>query len=364
MTPRIPLSRPALGPLERRYVEDALASGWISGTGPYLERFEAAIAERVRRSHVVAVSSGTTALELTLAALGIGPGNEVIVPALTFVAPAAAVLTVGAVPVLCDVSPVDWTIDPVRAGDLVTSRTRAMIAVNTLGHPCDHRALARLGIPVIEDAAQSHGAAVGASPAGSFGRVSVFSFHANKAVTSGEGGCVATDDGDLAARIRLLANHAMSPDRPYVHHLVGRNGRMTNLTAALGLAQAQRWDELVDARRRIGDRYVDQARELGLGSRPTRRGVTPSCWLHTVVTAPETRNRMIRLGRDAGIDVRAIWPALPSLDLYSGRTPRPCPVAVGASASAAWLPTSADLTDVEIETVVERVLRPVAGASA
>ncbi|MFI7426703.1 DegT/DnrJ/EryC1/StrS family aminotransferase [Micromonospora sp. NPDC049836] len=360
MTTLVPLSRPSLGPREQAYVQDALASGWVSGTGPYVERFEAALAERLWRSHVVAVSSGTTALELTLAALGIGPGDEVIVPALTFAAPAAAVLTVGATPVLCDVSPADWTLDPAAAGELITAHTRAVIAVDVLGHPCDYAALARLGLPVIEDAAQAHGAAVGDAPAGSFGLASVFSFHVNKAVTSGEGGCVATDDAELAARVRLLAHHGMTPQRPYVHEVAGRNGRMTNLTAALGLAQVERWEELVAARRRVGERYTAHADGLGFGGRPVRPGVRASCWLHTVATDPATRERLVRLGRVAGVDVRGIWPALPELALYRDRAPRPWPVAAAVSRSCAWLPTSADLTDEEIDRVVRAVLRPAA----
>lgn len=357
----MPLSQPWLGDLEREYVQDALASGWISGTGPYVERLESSIAERIGRTHVIAVSSGTTALELALAALGIGRGDEVIVPALTFAAPAAAVLTVGATPVLCDVSKVDWTIDPAAAHACLGPRTRAVIAVDTLGHPCDFEALAALGVPVIEDAAQAHGAMLGRQPAGSHGVLSVFSFHANKAITSGEGGCVATDDPDLAARVRLVANHGMTAAAPYVHTVAGRNARMTNLTAALGAAQVHRWTELTAGRARAHERYTALTGELGFPTRPVRSGVKASCWLHTVVIGQERRDRMVSAGREAGVDVRAIWPALPSLALYRSHTPRPCPVAEAVSRSCVWVPTWSHITDRDIDHVVDVVLRPAAG---
>jgi perosamine synthetase len=352
----MPLARPCLGDLEGKYVRDAVESGWLSGTGPYVERFEQSLADRTGRAHVIAVSSGTTALELALAGLGIGPGDEVIVPALTFAAPAAATLTVGATPVLCDVSTKDWTLDPDDVAAAITERTRAIIAVDILGHPADFATLARFGVPVIEDAAQAHGAMLDERPAGSLGVVSVFSFFANKAITTGEGGCVTTDDPELAARIRLIANHGMTTDEPYVHRVAGRNARMTNVTAAIGLAQVQRWTELVDGRQRVSDRYRVAA--PGIGTRPVRPGVTPACWLHTAVVGRELRDRVVATGRAAGIDVRAIWPALPTLPLYQGHTPRPCPVAEEVSASCLWLPTWSDLTDAEIDEVVEKVLRP------
>ncbi|GAA3938290.1 DegT/DnrJ/EryC1/StrS family aminotransferase [Actinoplanes auranticolor] len=351
----MPLSRPTLGPQEERNVADALSSGWISGTGPYVERFEAAVSAHVGRGHTVAVSSGTTALELVLAALGVGPGDEVIVPALTFAAPAAAVCTVGATPVLCDVSSTDWTLDPAAAAALVTARTSAVIAVDLLGHPADYSRLASLGVPVIEDAAQAHGAVLAGRPAGSFGDISIFSFHANKAVTTGEGGGVCTDDTELADRVRLLGNHGMTAERPYWHEVAGRNARMTNLTAALGLAQAERWGELVAGRMRADARYGIGLAPLGLGTRPVRVGASPSCWLHTVVTDPGTRDLLVSALRRASIDARAVWPALTELPRYRGFAPHTCPVAEQVSRSCAWLPTWSDITDEEIATVLAEV---------
>jgi perosamine synthetase len=229
----VPLSRVTLSDLERTFAHAAVDSGWISGTGGYVRDFEQGLAARLGRRHVVAVGNGTLALELALLALEIGPGDEVIVPALTFVAPAAAVRAVGATPVFADVTAESWTVDPARAAELVTPRTRAVVAVDLLGHPCDADSLAALGVPLVEDAAQAHGALYRGRPAGSLGVVSTFSFHANKTVSTGEGGCLATDDPGLAERARLIANHGMTAARPYWHTVVGRNFRMTNVTAAI-----------------------------------------------------------------------------------------------------------------------------------
>ncbi|MFD4574106.1 DegT/DnrJ/EryC1/StrS family aminotransferase [Streptomyces sp. NPDC058417] len=347
---RFPLSQPSLGPQEAANVRDAMASGWISGTGRYVGAFEDALACRTGRAHVTAVSSGTTALELALSALGVGPGDEVLVPALTFAAPAAAVLTVGATPVLCDIDAESWTIDPGAALALRTSRTRAVIAVDLMGHPCDYARLAELEVPVIEDAAQAHGAETAEGPAGGFGTASVFSFHVNKTVTSGEGGAVLTDDPELAGRVRLLAHHGMSADRRYHHTVAGRNGRMTNLTAAVGLAQADRWDELVAGRRAVAALYDARLDGSRFRPRPALGGASPSCWLYCVTSSD--RDAAVARARGGGADARAIWPALSDLPLYAPYTPRPCPKASEVARTALWLPTWAHLTPDEADGVV------------
>lgn len=347
--PAVPLSAPALGDLERRYLLEAFDSGWISGTGPFVRLFEERLASRAERAHAVSVNSGTAALEAVLQALGVAAGDEVIVPALTFAAPAAAVLNLRASPVLCDIDPVAWTLDPVAAGKLVTPRTRAVIAVDLLGHPADFDALADLGVPVIEDAAQAHGAAYRGRPAGTHGVASVFSFHANKAVSTGEGGCVVTDDGELARRVRLIANHAMTPDRPYRHDMPGRNLRMTNLTAAIGAAQVERWDELVSARNAVAAQYTELLAGCAARPRPAAPWADPSCWLFAVTS--RDRDAVVAHMADEGIDARAIWPPLSELPLYAGRAPIPCPVAAEVSATTLWLPTWAHMPRHDIRRV-------------
>jgi perosamine synthetase len=334
---RIPLSTIAFGEREARYVQEAVSAGWISGTGPFIDAFERELARRTSRAHAVAVNSGTSALELCILALGIGPGDEVLVPALTFAAPASAVISAGAVPVLCDIDMDSWTIDVARARALVTHRTRAVIGVSLLGHPCDFDALAELNLPVIEDAAQAHGASYKGRPSGSLGLLSVMSFHANKAITSGEGGCVLTDDSGLADAARLLANHGMRPGRPYYHEVAGRNFRMTNLTAAIGLAQAERWDELVAGRADVARHYDRLLSGIPVGSRPRAAWATPSWWLYVLRT--ERRDHLVRLLRDQQIDARALWPSLDTLPVFACGARAEYPVARAVSQSAMWLPT-------------------------
>ena len=242
----VPLSSIELGPEEIRLVEEAIHTGWVSSTGPNVLEFEKLLAKRAGRQYAVAVANGTLALELVLRALGIGPGDEVIVPALTFVAPAAVVATVGAHPVFVDVSPESWTLDPAGLAHARTPKTRAVIAVDVLGHPADYDAIASAlpGIPVIEDAAEAHGATYRGRPVGSMGIAATFSFHANKTISTGEGGAVVSDDLGLVEHMRLLMNHGMTKERPYYHEVVGHNFRMTNVTAAIGVGQVNRWDEL------------------------------------------------------------------------------------------------------------------------
>lgn len=350
---RVPLSTIQLGHRERALAMEAVTEGWISGTGSNIGRFEEALTAHVGRAHVVAVNSGTSALELALAGLGIGPGDEVIVPALTFVSPAAAVRTCGARPVLCDIDPSTWTIDVHAAQRLVSRRTRAVIAVDLLGHVSDYPALEAIGVPVIEDAAQAHGARRWARPAGSFGVMSIFSFHANKAVTTGEGGCVATDDAALASRLRVIANHGMTPQRSYFHEVVGRNLRMTNISAAIGVGQVERWDELVGARIDVESQYRALLEPAGARFRTPDAESEPSCWLATI--SVDNRDELVSSLRDRGVDSRGIWPDLPSLSLYASFAPRPCPIAAEVSRTAAWLPTWCAMPTEQIEEVAAAV---------
>lgn len=350
----VPLSSISLDGREAANVLDALEAGWLSGSGSYVEAFEQAIARRVGREHVVAVNSGTSALELVLLALGIGRGDEVIVPALTFVAPAAATRAVGATPILCDIRASDWTIDPELVRRLIGPRTKAAIVVDVLGHPCDFDALADLGLPVIEDAAEAHGARYRDQPAGSFGIASIFSFHANKPVSTGEGGAIATNDPQLATAVRVLKNHGMRRERPYWHDVVGKSFHMTNLTAAVGLAQAERWESLTAARDRVATEYLGRLAKTSVVPRPVSGDVHCACWLHTI-TVPD-RDRVVSLLRSRGVDARAIWPALSSLPLYRPSAPYPCPVAERIAGAALWLPTWADMPTETIEYVAAAVV--------
>jgi perosamine synthetase len=355
---KIPLSRPDISDLERAYVRSVLSQGWISGTAEMVRRFERGLCERLGRAHTVAVANGTLALELALRGLQVGPGDEVIVPALTFAAPAMSVLAVGASVVLGDVDPGTWTLSPASARACLSSRTRAIIAVDALGHPADYDELCRLGVPVIEDAAQAHGAYYKDRPAGAWGEVSVFSFHANKAISTGEGGSVSTDSPALAEQMRLIANHGMTALKPYVHEVLGRNYRMTALSAAVGVGQLERWPELIAARNRVSRRYREMLADAGCHFRPCASWASCSCWLQVITTS--RRDEVVTYLRSCGIDARPLWPPLQDQPVLRGAAAE-CPVAAGICRRALWLPTYAAMTDEQISTVaghVIRVLRP------
>ncbi len=356
----IPLSSVKIGENEIAYVTEAIQTGWISSTGKYVAEFEKALAKVTHRKHGIAVTNGTVALEVVLRAMGIGIGDEVIVPALTFVAPAAAVATVGALPVLADVTTESWTIDPVEVARLITPRTKAIIAVDLLGHPADYDELinAANGIPIIEDAAQAHGAGYKSNPVGSFGIVSTFSFHANKAIATGEGGAVLSDSKELIDAIWLISNHGMTKDRPYYHEIVGHNFRMTNLTAAIGLGQVQRWEELTAARNRVASIYDGCLKDAtGLYRRPVAHWATESCWLYAVGISGGKKRKVLDELRKAEIDSRAIWTALPDLGVYSEGVRGGYRHARQFSDEVIWLPTSAVMTSAQVEFISDVLLR-------
>lgn len=361
---RIPLSNVNLSDIEKRYARDALETGWISGTGDYVKLFETLLRQKVDRQCARVVSNGTVALEIALRALGIGPGDEVIVPALTFVSPAAAVRTVGAKPVFVDVSPDTWTIDPEWIP--LSRQTKALIGVDLLGHLCNwhdlDNTLIGQDVFMIEDAAEAHGAVGQGRVAGSHAFISTFSFHANKTVTTGEGGAILTDDPDLAFEIRRLANHGMNDKRPYWHEVVGTNARMTNLTAAIGVGQMIRWDALVAARNQVATWYDERLADLfantDLYRRPVADWCTEACWMYAI-GSPQ-RQPIIDALRANGIDARAIWTALCNLPLYRESCRGEYPVAKKLSDEVFLLPTWAGLPENavdEICTIIRETMR-------
>jgi perosamine synthetase len=258
----IPVAAPVLGGNEKTYVLDCLDSTWISSSGKYLDRFEAAFAEFCGVSDAIACSNGTTALHLALLGLDLGPGDEVIVPTLTFVATANAVTYCGARPVFVDVDPETWTIDPATVEAKITPRTKGIIVVHLFGHPADMDAIGaiarRHGLFVLEDAAQAHGAEYRGRRTGSLSELATFSFFGNKIVTTGEGGMVTTSDRSLATRMRMLRTHGMDPSRRYWHPVIGYNYRMTNMAAAIGLAQLERVQWQLDRRHELAAWYREE----------------------------------------------------------------------------------------------------------
>lgn len=357
----IPIAEPSLGEREIELVSDAVRSGWVSSIGEYVTAFETELASRCGVAHAVATSNGTTALHLALAVAGIGPDDEVIVPSLTFVATAAAVRYVGASPVLADSDPAHWCVDPDDLASRITPRTRAIVAVDLYGHPADMDALAEIAsehdLVLVEDAAESLGADYRGRPAGGLGLLGVLSFYGNKLITTGEGGAVLTDDPALAERARLLRDHAMDPNRRYWHGEIGFNYRITNMQAALGVAQLERLDEFLARKREIATVY-----RAGLDGLP---GVTvqeeadwarSSWWMTTLRIDPAhgvDRDELATRLRADGVDSRPAFVPLHLLPHLQQDGTLPIAEAVGAEGLS--LPSSTSLTDSELEYVIGSV---------
>lgn len=350
----IHVAEPYLIGNEEAYLLDCLRRNQFSG-GQMVERFERAFAEWVGVDHAVAVSSGTTALHLALLAIGVGPGDEVIVPDLTFVATANAVRYCGAVPVLVDVSATDWTIDVARAEMAITERTKAIIPVHLYGYLADMDRLRlvadRHGIVLIEDAAEAHGALYRGRMAGSLGDIGCFSFYGNKIMTCGEGGMVTTDDAEVADLVRRLRGQGMDPERRYWHDIVGYNYRMTEMQAAIGLAQVEKANQLVSARRNVAEWY---RQHIGKGYwQMAPLWTKPSYWMNTIIT--HERDRMAAVLADNDIETRPAFVPLHVMPPY--RTDRDFPVATHAGMAGLCLPSHGNLTYLQVNHICSLIAK-------
>ena len=261
MTDPIPVNQPLLDGKERQYLNECIDDGWISSEGPFVKRFEQEFAARVGRKYGIAVSNGSVALDAAVVALGIGSGDEVILPTFTIISCAAAIVRAGATPVVVDCDSQTWNMDTAQLEAKITPRTKAIMIVHIYGLPVDMAPILELAqkynLQLIEDAAEMQGQTYKSQPCGSFGEISTFSFYPNKHITTGEGGMLVTDDEALAERCRSLRNLCFQANRRFVHEELGWNLRMTNLQAALGIAQLERLDEFVARKRKMGERYTE-----------------------------------------------------------------------------------------------------------
>lgn len=262
----IPVNEPLLNGNEKKYLCECIDTGWISSEGPFVKEFEQKMSATVGRKYGIAVSNGTAALEVAAQALGIGEGDEVIMPAFTIISCAMAVTKLGAIPVLVDSDLHTWNMKVDEIEAKITSRTKAIMVVHIYGLPVEVDGVLALaekyGLKVIEDAAEMHGQTYKGKPCGSFGDISTFSFYPNKHITTGEGGMVVTDDEELAERCRMLRNLCFRKDVRYVHDEISDNYRFTNLQAAVGLAQLERLDEFVARKRAMGKYYTEALRDV------------------------------------------------------------------------------------------------------
>ena len=314
----IPVNEPLLNGNEKKYLDECIDTGWISSEGPFVQQFEERMAAVVGRRHGISVCNGTAALEAAVAALDLRPGDEVIMPTFTIISCAAAVVRRGCVPVLVDSDSLTWNMDVAQIEARITPRTRAIMVVHIYGLPVDMDPVlelaARHGLKIIEDAAEMHGQTYRGRPCGSFGDLSVFSFYPNKHVTTGEGGMVLTDDDRLAERCRSLRNLCFQAKKRFVHEELGYNFRMTNLQAALGLAQLERLEEFVARKRRMGARYTELLSMVeGVELMPARTEYAENIyWVYGMVLKDkvpfDAEEAMRRLGQK-GIGTRPFfWP--------------------------------------------------------
>jgi perosamine synthetase len=363
----IPVNEPLLDGNEKKYLAECIDSGWISSEGPFVRRFEEQMAARVGRKHAVAVCNGSVALDAAVVALGLGVGDEVIMPTFTIISCAAAVVRAGAVPVLVDCDPRTWNMDAEQVAQRIGPRTRAIMVVHLYGLPADMGALEALaghhGLAIIEDAAEMHGQVWRGRACGSFGDISTFSFYPNKHVTTGEGGMLLTDSDALAERCRSLRNLAFKPPRRFVHDELGWNLRMTNLQAALGVAQLERLDEFVRRKRAMGRRYTEALLGLPALQLPLER--TPDAdnvyWVYGVVlhdAVPFDGDDAMQRLAARGVGCRPFFwpmheqPVFQKMGLFAGERH---PVAERLARRGFYLPSGLALTEPQIDAVVDAV---------
>jgi len=364
----VPVSEPVVGQEEIDLVVAALRSGEISGTfGRYLTEFEERFAAYCGCKHGITVSSGTTALQLAVAAAGIGPGDEVLLSASTNIATALAVIHNGATPVPVDSEPETWNVDLRLIEGLITPRSRAIIPVHLFGHPVDMYELMAIArrhrLVVIEDCAESHGAKVRGRMTGGFGDMGCFSFYANKVITTGEGGMVVTNDDHLAERLRLLRNLAFTKPR-FRHEAAGFNFRMTNYQAAMGVAQLGRIDRIITEKRRVAAAYNHYLKDVpGLQLPTEKEWAFNVYWMYAMVVKPQfgrSRDDLAGTLQAEGIETRTFFCPMnqqPCLLEREGFRPSACPVADAIWERGLYLPSTYTLTEEIIRRITDTIRR-------
>lgn len=356
---RIPVYEPELGDAERSNVLECLDEGWVSSKGKFVDRFESGFRDYVGSEYALTTSNGTTALHLAVMALGIGAGDEVIVPTLTYIAAANAISYVGATPVFVDSLRSTWLLDPADVERAITPRTRAIMAVHLYGLPCDMLALEAIakkhGLLVIEDCAEAIGSRIDGRHVGTYGDIGTFSFYGNKTITTGEGGMVVTNNPTLAERVFHLKGQGLARHRQYWHDVIGYNYRMTNICAAIGCGQLSRIEEILRRKRSLAARY----RELlgqGVGFQEETTGFAHSHWMVSV-TVPHARQR--DHVRDAlersGVETRPVFYPVHSMPMYS-RHYRRLPEGDSIASRGITLPSHPSLSEADVSTICATLL--------
>ncbi len=363
----IPVNEPLLNGNEKKYLAECIDTGWISSEGPFVHKFEEQFSARVGRKYGVAVCNGSAALDVAVAALGIGTGDEVIMPTFTIISCAAAVVRAGAKPVLVDCDPLTWNMDVNKIEDRITSKTKAIMVVHIYGLPVDMDPVLALaekyGLKIIEDAAEAHGLDYRGQPCGSFGDISTFSFYPNKHITTGEGGMVLTDDGKVAEWCRSLRNLCFQTQKRFVHEELGWNFRMSNLQAAVGLAQLEKLGDHITRKHQMGHRYTELLKNIpGLQLPLAKTGYAENIyWVYGLVlkdgvsfNAKEATRRLVerKIGTRPFFWPMHEQPVFKKLGLFEGES---YPVAERIARRGFYIPSGLALTDEQIERVAKSI---------
>lgn len=368
----IQVNEPLLDGNEKKYLLECIESGWISSEGPFVKEFEEKFAARMGRKYGIAVSNGTAAIDAAIEALDIGPGDEVIMPAFTIISCINQIVRNGAKPVLVDSDPVTWNMDVNQVEARITPRTKAIMIVHIFGLPVEVDPILKIaerhGIQVIEDAAEMHGQTYAGRPCGSFGTISTFSFYPNKHITTGEGGMILTDDEKLAETCRSLRNLCFQPQKRFVHERLGWNLRMTNLQAAIGLAQLERIDEFVRRKRNMGTLYTELLKDAKGVQLPlaTTEYAENIYWVYGLIfdeaTGMDAEAAMKRLAAE-GVGTRPFFypmhwqPVLKKMGLFEGEN---YPVAERMSRQGFYVPSGLGLQQSQLERVADTVKKVLA----
>jgi perosamine synthetase len=357
-----PIATPVLNGNETKYVLDCLNTTWISSNGPYLDQFEQQFAAFCQSKHAIACSNGTTALHLALLAHDVGPGDEVIVPTLTFVATANAVTYCGALPVFVDVEADTWNMDIRAIEQKITSRTKGIIAVHLYGHPADMDPIMEIAhkydLFVIEDAAEAIGAQYKGRMAGALGHTATFSLFGNKVITTGEGGVVTTDNEAIAEKIRLLRGQGIDKNKKYWHPVIGYNYRMTNIQAAIGCAQLEKVEWHIRERIRVAMHYYDYLQHDSRLTLPVQRIWAKNVfWMFSIVLngrSEQQRDHVMQQLKDKGIETRPFFYPMHILPPYrDGQLYEEYPIANRIASQGMNLPSHGELTKKDIQYICQ-----------
>lgn len=363
---RISVAQPTLFGNEKKYVVDCLDTTWISSNGSYIKAFEDEFAKFCGVKHAISANNGTTALHLALVALGLQPGDEVLIPTVTYIATANAVRYCGGIPVLVDVCENTMNIDPKQLQKKLSNKTKGIIPVHLYGHPAAMTSIMTFarenGLFVLEDAAEAHGAICDGKKVGAIGNCATFSFFGNKIITTGEGGMVTTDDDDLAVKLRLYRGQGMDPSRRYWFPVIGYNYRMTNIQAAIGLAQLESIEQAISGRAQIAKWYDEAlapwADLLLIPKKET--GIEPVCWMYNIFlkdVGEIQRDAVMRMMDEDGIETRPVFYPMHVLPPYLQK--EKYPVADAWAFRGINLPTHLLITKEDIERIVDSLIRAI-----